>query len=202
MKTKMQKLRVRLSVIFGIVLFGVICCSISAWEQLEPMVATLLFVAGIILVGIASLGRMWCSLYIAGYKTKVLVTEGPYSVTRNPLYLFSFIGFLGVGMCSETILIPVVLLIAFCLYYPWVIRDEEARLRSVHPENFEKYVKTTPCFLPNFGKLREPEQYLVNPKIFRRHLVDALVFVILAGGIEIIEEFHELHWIPTFFCIF
>ena len=199
MKTKMQKFRVRLSVVLGIVLVIFICFTESAWNHIAPMVATLLFVAGIILVGIASLGRMWCSLYIAGYKTKVLVTEGPYSISRNPLYFFSLLGFLGVGLCSETILIPAILLIVFILYYPWVIRDEEKRLRQVHKGNFEKYVAETPCFFPNFFKLREPEQYLVNPKIFRRHLLDTLVFVIIAGGNEVVEVFHKLHWLRTFF---
>ena len=87
---------------------GAITVSSSAWEIKAPFFNTILFFIGIILVGIASLGRLWCSLYIAGYKTDNLVTEGPYSMCGNPLYFFSFIGALGIGFASETLLVPVI----------------------------------------------------------------------------------------------
>jgi protein-S-isoprenylcysteine O-methyltransferase Ste14 len=41
---------------------------------------------------IAILGRAWSTRYIGERKANLLVTEGPYSVSRNPLYLFSFLG--------------------------------------------------------------------------------------------------------------
>ena len=98
-----KKFRIQLTQIFVIILMGTITVSSSAWEIKTPFFSTILFFIGIILVGIASFGRLWCSLYIAGYKTDNLVTEGPYSMCRNPLYFFSFIGALGVGFASETL---------------------------------------------------------------------------------------------------
>lgn len=202
MKSKIQKLRVRLSVFFGIALVIFTCFTESAWDSGDYIFSTLLFFTGIVFVGIALLGRMWCSLYIASYKTKVLVTEGPYSITRNPLYFFSFIGFLGVGMCTETLLIPALLMIAFVMYYPLVISHEEAKLRQVHQAAYEKYIENTPRFFPDFTKLKEPDSYLVNPKIFRKHLIDAYMFVLIAGGIEVIEQLHKLGWITPVFRIY
>ena len=48
------------------------------------VLAWVTFVAGAAL-------RFWATLYIGGRKETVLVTDGPYSVCRNPLYLGSFL---------------------------------------------------------------------------------------------------------------
>lgn len=197
-----EKLRIPLSRVFAVILIGFIAISTSAWEDSRPAVSTLFFVIGVLLVAIASLGRMWCSLYIAGYKTEVLVTQGPYSVCRNPLYFFSLIGAIGVGFASETILIPFILFIIFMLYYPLVIHSEEKELRSVHKEQFEKYAAVTPKFFPRLSGLTEPEKYIVNPIIYRKHIFSALWFVWLVGILEIIEELHELRMLPVLFKIY
>src|SRR5882757_8547660 len=44
---------------------------------------------GVVLIVLCVMGRTWASLYIAGRKGEKLVSDGPYSVCRNPLYLFS-----------------------------------------------------------------------------------------------------------------
>jgi len=202
MKSRIQKYRVPLSIAFASVLLIFLLLSRSAWEKQEPIVAGVLFLAGVILVGIATLGRVWCSLYIAGHKTKHLVTEGPYSISRNPLYFLSLVGCIGVGLCSETILIPVILLIAFVLYYPGVMSREEARLREVHGEAFEQYIAATPRFFPSISRFREPESYVVNPRLYRREVFRALWFVWLVGLLEIIEQAHELGYLPSLWSIY
>jgi protein-S-isoprenylcysteine O-methyltransferase Ste14 len=45
--------------------------------------------AGVSLALLCVAGRMWSSLYIGSRKNRELVTAGPYSITRNPLYFFS-----------------------------------------------------------------------------------------------------------------
>jgi hypothetical protein len=131
-----------------------------------------------------------------------LVTEGPYSLTRNPLYFISLVGSAGVGLCTETFLLPTILIIGFALYYPDVIHKEEKILLELHHETYREYIVSTPRFFPNLKNLREPDVYLVNPKIFRHHLADALMFVWVVGLLEVIEQMHELDWLPVFFSIY
>ena len=153
-------------------------------------------------MGIASIGRLWCSLYIAGYKTERLVNQGPYSISRNPLYFFSLLGAIGVGLASETLLIPLLILIAFVVYYPFVIKSEEADLLKLHDKEYEIYLKEVPRFFPKISLLKEPEDYIVKPIVFKRQMFDALWFIWLMGLLEIIEELHELKLLPTIFKIY
>jgi protein-S-isoprenylcysteine O-methyltransferase Ste14 len=195
----LAKFRIEISRIFVVALVVVIALSDSMWERQAPFISAVLFMIGCVLVGIASLGRLWCSLYIAGYKTDSLVTEGPYSISRNPLYLFSLIGAVGVGFASETITLPIVLFILFTIYYPSVIKTEEAELGKIHGDEFKTYYQNVPRFFPDLSKFKEPEEYIVKPVVFRRHLFDALWFVWLIGIMEIMESLHEMNILPTLF---
>jgi protein-S-isoprenylcysteine O-methyltransferase Ste14 len=196
-----EKTRIPLTRVFAVILLTIIIFSFSAWERIS-FVSNLFFLIGCILVGIASLGRLWCSLYIGGYKNTTLVTSGPYSISRNPLYFFSMIGGAGVGLATETLLIPVFIVILFLVYYPGVIRSEERRLLSLHGGRFEAYHRNTPAFFPKLSLLQEPETYTVNPRIFKRNIFRALWFIWLVGILEIIEAFHETGILPTYFRIY
>jgi protein-S-isoprenylcysteine O-methyltransferase Ste14 len=199
--SRFEKLRIPLSRCFAVILGLFIIFSSSKWEEV-PFTSNILFLMGCILVGIASLGRLWCSLYLAGYKDTVLVTTGPYSMSRNPLYFFSLVGAFGVGLATETLVMPLTILILFTIYYPGVIRSEERRLLSLHGEKFESYCNRTPTFFPKLSLLKEPETYRVNPKIFRRNTFNALWFIWLIGILEIIEAFHETGVLPAYIKIY
>jgi len=192
-----EKLRILLSRIFVGFLSVLIFFSSSLWEDKAPFVTSVLFLFGTILIGISTLGRLWCSVYIAGYKTDRLIMEGPYSMCRNPLYFFSLIGALGVGFASETIIVPTLILIAFWGYYPLVIKSEEAELMKLHKSEFENYRKNVPMFFPKISILHEPEEYIVKPIVFKKHIFDALWFIWLIGILKVIEELHKLKIIPT-----
>ena len=194
-----EKLRLIISKIFVGFLFVLVIISSSLWEDKVPFVTSLLFLLGAILVGIASMGRLWSSVYIAGYKTCHLVTQGPFSMCRNPLYFFSLVGGLGVGFASETLLIPLLILIAFITYYPSVIKSEEAEMIKLHKQEYENYLKSVPMFFPKISLLKEPAEYTVKPIILRKHMFDTLLFVWLLGVMVVLQELHELRIIPALF---
>jgi len=172
------------------------------WATRAPLVSGVLFLSGCLLVGIATLGRLWCSLYIAGHKTRSLVVQGPYSLCRHPLYFFSFLGGIGVGLASETLSIPALITTAFAIYYPFVIRFEEKKMHDLHGQLYENYCRRTPRFWPNWSLLTEPDEYPVFPIIFRRHLFSALGFIWMVGFLELIEMLRELDMFPTFLTVY
>jgi protein-S-isoprenylcysteine O-methyltransferase Ste14 len=196
-KAKFLNNRARVSKVFGTALIILVLFSSSAWEG-RKLISDGLFVAGAFLVGIATVGRLWCSLYISGYKNNSLITSGPYSLTRNPLYFFSLIGSVGVGLATETLIVPLIILIGFSLYYPHVIREEEKRLENIHGKSFGDYCEETPGFFPTFSRFTEPDSYIVKPKIFRKRVLNSLWFVWILGVFELVEALHEYGVIPIF----
>ncbi len=50
--------------------------------------------------------------------------------------------------------------------------------------------------------MNEPEEYIVRPKVLKRHIFDALWFIWIVGILEVIEALHELHIIPILFKIY
>ncbi len=187
MKSKIEKYRMILSRIAAIIVMFMIFFTESFWETENEMVTFFLFLAGVALVGIGSLGRMWCSLYIAGYKDDKLVMDGPYSLCRNPLYFFSMIGAFGVGFATETFTFPVIFIVLFALYYPFVIKKEEDRLKRLFGVAFEEYKLQVPRFFPRISNFSEPKTYTVNPAVYRAHIFSALWFIWLVGVLELVE---------------
>lgn len=183
--------RILVSRFFSILFFAAILATESRQEG--RILAPALFFIGLLLVGIGTVGRLWCSVYISGYKNAELVTAGPYSLSRNPLYFFSFLGFVGLGFVTETVTVPLVLALSFGVAYPLIISREEQYLSAKFGDAFTAYAARTPRFFPRLTGLREPESWSVNPRLFRRTMGDVLWFVWLVGVIEVVEALHELN---------
>ena len=185
--------RLLVSRVFAVAFFLVVLAMESAHEG--SLVSTFLFLLGLLLVGVATVGRLWCSLYISGRKNAELITTGPYSLSRNPLYFFSLLGFAGIGFASETVSLGAVLAVAMLIGYPAVIRQEEAVLRERFGADFESYCARVPRFLPKLSGYVEPETYTVNPRLFRRTMLDVIWFIWFVGILEFVEALHEYHYV-------
>ena len=81
---------------------AVCCLGRSHWHAESPFALALESTAvAFLLVG--AIGRIWCSVHIAGRKNAEVVAHGPYSVCRNPLYFFSMFAFMGAGLAFESL---------------------------------------------------------------------------------------------------
>tara|TARA_B100001250_G_scaffold43746_1_gene34440 strand:+ start:773 stop:1360 length:588 start_codon:yes stop_codon:yes gene_type:complete len=115
-----------------------------------------LSIIGFILVTLGGFGRLWASLYVEGFKTKRLITEGPYSMVRNPLYFFTIIILLGFCCVVKSIPIAIALLAGFSLLHIPAIINEEKKLLSKHDHLYKEYYHKTPRLIPNIFKYKRP----------------------------------------------
>jgi len=147
---------------------------------------------GYLLLITAGLGRIWCSIYIAGRKDKILCTDGPYSLCRNPLYLFSFIGVVGAFLALQSILLALITSTLFLLYYHFVIRSEERRLLEIFKVSFSEYISTTPRFLPKFSSYQSSvAERITSTKVIERGLREVVWFFVAIALIDTIEMIHS-----------
>ncbi len=81
-------------------------------------------------------------------KSEALATTGPYGRTRNPLYLGSLFLAGAFAAASRSWLVAALLGGYFLMFYPRVMRREEAELRAQYGEAFERYAHRVPLFWP------------------------------------------------------
>ena len=130
--------RIRVPLGFG---FAAIYLWLARPQPLTILLGSVVVGAGIFVRAIAS-GQL--------RKNEELATGGPYSYTRNPLYLGSTLIAVGFAMAARSLWIWVLLCLLFVLVYVPVIGSEEAFLRSKFPD-FDSYARSVPRFLPRWS---------------------------------------------------
>ena len=195
--------RVRLiaSRAFGVAVLVLLTLGSNYWDHANHvLVEESLFILGILLAVLGFLGRVWCLAYITGRKKRALVTTGPYSLCRHPLYFCSLVGAVGLGLCTETLTAPLLIAAAFAVYYPSVIRREERFLDDNFP-GYAAYKRRVPLFFPRWSAFVDESALQLNPRAFRHELIAAGAVVPLIGVIELIEALHQAAWLPSYFLI-
>jgi len=155
--------------------------------------------AGLLLMTVAVLGRLWSSVFIAGYKDEHLVTVGPYAYSRNPLYAFSIIGGLGVGLASGSLLLAAATLVVLWSLYWRAILAEEKFLQKRHGEVFTRYCAQVPRLWPSFRSSSTPASVNVNVAVYRKAFVDAASFVFIFALIQLLDAVRAAGLLPTLF---
>src|SRR5262249_4988780 len=134
-----------------------------------------------------------------GRKPHGLSTAGPYSISRNPLYVFSVIGAVGVGAQFGAVSVAVLAGICAALVHILVVRQEERLLLAEHGEVYAKYFAEVPRFFPRFSLWRNVEVLEVRPRAFTRTFADACIFL---GAIPVgaaLDRLHDLGLLRVFF---
>jgi protein-S-isoprenylcysteine O-methyltransferase Ste14 len=194
-----QRIRKAALLVAGAVAVAVLPFVGSAWSE---TVHDNLEVIGIALMIFAIAGRAWCSLYIGGRKLSALVTTGPYSVSRNPLYIFTFIGVFGVGLQTGSVLPAAILASLTVAIFAMVVPHEERALRGAFGATYDAYRARVPRFWPRFDVWRDSKKLEVNPAKIVRTVVDALPLLLAYPVMEAFEYLQSAGYIGAAFAVY
>jgi protein-S-isoprenylcysteine O-methyltransferase Ste14 len=125
-----------------------------------PTVTSL--VLGICIAAIGELARAFGVAFIGtisrtrSMSNGELVSEGPFSLLRNPLYFGNLVLSLGLAVMTGVWWLPIVTLVIFYAQYIPIVAWEEWKLRGIFGEKYAAYQQKVPNrWFPNLSKLVE-----------------------------------------------
>lgn len=171
-----QRLRIAaLRIVTALVVLPLVLMTRPLWEAGWPRDLTRLF--GTLLVVAAVLGRFWAILYIGARKNKEVMQDGPYSLCRHPLYLFSTLGVAGFGLLLGSWIVAGLVTLVIYVILSRTASREERFLRAEFGAAYEAYARVVPRILPRAAKVRTAPQIQVSIAPLRMTYRDALVFL-------------------------
>ena len=136
----MQRIRVPLGFVTAPLLFVLA----------KPTRHSLLAGALIAICGVAIRG--WASGHLR--KNERLATGGPYALTRNPLYLGTFVMGTGISICSGSLSFIIFFEVLYLAVYIPVMIAEADTMRRLFPDDYVAYSRSVPLFLPRLTPAR------------------------------------------------
>ena len=150
-------------------------------------------IIGLTLIFIGELLRIWAVSYAGGITrtTKVgapsLCTTGPYSYTRNPLYIGNMIIYTGVVYVAGSYNILSMLIITwtfFIIQYYLIIKLEQNRLIEIFGKEYKAYMDNVPILFPRLSPWINKDKYvpmkLLNTiKTEKRTLQNIILLIII-----------------------
>lgn len=144
-----MKYRIKISQALAVILL--LTCKPGSW---------IFFTAGLLIAVFGEIIRIWAAGNLN--KTAVLATGGPYAMTRNPLYVGSFL--MAAGFCViatnpqhwlHTALLWLVVVAGFLTVYRIQVESEEKHLAGVFGDDYASYIKNVPPYFPKLACLSQ-----------------------------------------------
>jgi protein-S-isoprenylcysteine O-methyltransferase Ste14 len=202
MAKKLNKTRRRDSVIVLLITFMIILLSKQfinedGFEELHESFEFL----GYFFVVICALGRVYCTAFLGGFKNRAIVDYGPFSVCRNPLYVCTIIGVIGISIISNHIVVMATAPLCIIAIYYFLVLREEGYLKEKFGKEYLDYYKKTPRFIPKFRLYHAPKTVEMVPRTLTSGVKDALLWFIAFPALEFVEYMHEVGWIKPLFLL-
>ncbi len=118
-------------------------------------------------------------------------------MVRNPLYVFSFIGALGLVLMTHSIVIAALLLIFYVGIYPFVVAKEESNLHELFGEAYQEYCDNTPRFIPSIKLYSTKTKVPADVSRLEKSLFDSGCFVLAFIALSGVRLAHDSGIIPV-----
>lgn len=198
---RVQRLRRVLLVCAALVIVAMSLFTESAWRDVTLM-HDLIQAGGLVLILCGALGRIWSSLYLNGRKNTELMTHGPYSLTRNPLYVFSIMGVTGMGLLSGSLLTGLISGGLIYLVFNWVIAQEEDTLQMIFGVPYSQYKKHVPRLGITLRHWNNPAHLEISMKALGRTVREALCFLLAGPFFILLNYLHKDAILPVLLHVF
>jgi len=185
----------------ALIVLALLCVALLNDPPARPWWVSVVFdCVAFAMIVIATLGRIWASVYLSGRKSKVLCTSGPFSLSRNPLYFLSLIGAMGLSLLSESLVFVAIAAVIFLIYYNLIIRHEERRLRELFGEAFDDYCRRVPRLIPRLSGHQDDETLTIHARPLRQAVLDSSVLLWVIMILEIGKIIYRVtpgHFLPV-----
>jgi len=119
---------------------------ILSWRFGSEAMARWSFATGVLLTCLGLGLRLWAAGWLR--KHEMLMIDGPYALTRHPLYLGTGCITLGQSLMSALPAAPLLLPALWLALYRPAMREEEAFLARVYGEEYAGYQARVPFLIP------------------------------------------------------
>lgn len=118
---------------------------------------------GITICFVGATLRFWASGYLM--KDNEMTIGGPYSYTRNPLYLGTYLMAIGVTIAIEAWVLAALLSVLFWAIYHYIILDEEIKLKRLFGKPYENYLNEVSRFFPTLKPMTRNRLDNIDPNV-------------------------------------
>lgn len=142
-------------------LIGIVCLVVVLW--LATPNAGAIFI-GFFFLMVGMFFRAWSSGYID--KDRELATEGPYSLTRNPLYFGNLLIGAGIAIGSNNWVTALICAVYYLFFFTFLIAIERKRMKARFGPRYEKWAKGANLFFP---KIKKVEKFNFNIALYMKN---------------------------------
>jgi len=122
---------------------------IAALWLASPTARSIFF--GFFLIILGMVFRGWSSGYIN--KDRELATEGPFALTRNPLYFGNLLLAVGIAIACHNLYSTIICIGFYVVFFPFLIVIERKRMKARFGRQYEQWAKHANLFFPRIGRI-------------------------------------------------
>jgi protein-S-isoprenylcysteine O-methyltransferase Ste14 len=145
--------------------------------------------------------RFWATIYIGGRKNDQVVTDGPYSLCRHPLYLGSVLLVLSGALFLKSLLFALALALLATAYFMFTVPAEEEYLTARLGEPYRRYCQQVNRLWPSFRRVRTDARLTVDVHSLYLECARASRWIWLPLLGAIIGQLRTAPWWPRLFDI-